>query len=109
MNCYVHKDRPSVAACVSCGNLICTECDVLVNNRHYCKECLSRTSRIAGMKFLRRSRTNRMISGICGGIGEYFGVDPVWIRVATVILAVMTWIFPVLIIYLALIFIIPKE
>lgn len=36
-------------------------------------------------KQLRKSRNNRVISGVCGGIGEYVGVDPVLIRVAFVI------------------------
>lgn len=38
------------------------------------------------MKRLYRSRDNRIIAGVCGGIGEYFGVDPVLIRVIAVIL-----------------------
>lgn len=29
---------------------------------------------------LRRSRSNRMIAGVCGGLGEFFGVDPFWFR-----------------------------
>lgn len=31
---------------------------------------------------LYRSRTNRMVSGVCGGLGEYLGLDPTWIRLA---------------------------
>ena len=31
-------------------------------------------------KRLYRSRTNRIICGVCGGVGEYFGVDPTIIR-----------------------------
>lgn len=27
-----------------------------------------------------RSRKERKIAGICGGLGEYFGVDPFWMR-----------------------------
>lgn len=30
---------------------------------------------------LRRSRTNRSIAGICGGLGEYLGIDPTLLRV----------------------------
>lgn len=40
---------------------------------------------------LTRSQDNRMITGVCGGIGEYFKVDPTWIRLAWVVLAVVTW------------------
>lgn len=32
-----------------------------------------------------RSSTNRKIAGICGGLGEYFNVDPVIVRLAWVI------------------------
>lgn len=37
---------------------------------------------------LRRSKRDRVIAGVCGGLGSYFGVDPVWFRLAFVILAV---------------------
>jgi len=33
------------------------------------------------MKTLYRSRKNRVIAGVCGGIGEYFDVDPTLIRI----------------------------
>ena len=38
-------------------------------------------------KRLYRSRTNSMIAGICGGLGEYFNVDPTILRVVAVLLA----------------------
>lgn len=37
---------------------------------------------------LRRSKRDRVIAGVCGGLGSYFGVDPVWFRLAFVILAI---------------------
>ncbi len=37
-------------------------------------------------KRLFRSRTDRMIAGVCGGIAEYFNIDPVIVRVIFVIL-----------------------
>jgi phage shock protein C len=39
-------------------------------------------------RLLRRSRTNKVIAGVCGGIGRYLGVDPVLIRIAFVVLAI---------------------
>ncbi len=36
-------------------------------------------------KQLYRSNTNRVLGGVCGGIGEYFNIDPVLIRLAFVI------------------------
>ena len=35
-------------------------------------------------KKLYKSSTNKMLAGVCGGIAEYFGVDPTWIRLAWV-------------------------
>ena len=37
------------------------------------------------MKRLYRSRTNRSISGVCGGLGEYLNIDPVVIRLLWVL------------------------
>jgi phage shock protein C len=38
-------------------------------------------------KRLYRSRTNRIIGGVAGGLGEYFDIDPLLIRILFVILA----------------------
>lgn len=38
-------------------------------------------------KKLYRSKTNRMICGVCGGIGEYLNIDPTIIRLLTILLA----------------------
>ncbi len=32
-----------------------------------------------------RSRDHRVIAGVCGGIAEYFEIDPMWVRIGTVI------------------------
>ena len=38
------------------------------------------------VKKLYRSREDRVLLGVCGGIGEYFGVDPVMVRLGAVLL-----------------------
>lgn len=35
---------------------------------------------------LKKSRTNKMIAGVCGGIGEYLGWDPTIVRIIFLIL-----------------------
>uniref|UniRef100_UPI004055BBBA PspC domain-containing protein n=1 Tax=Alistipes sp. TaxID=1872444 RepID=UPI004055BBBA len=35
---------------------------------------------------LRRSRDNRVLAGVCGGLGNFMGIDPVVIRIAVVLL-----------------------
>lgn len=59
-------------------------------------------------KRLYRSRVNRVVAGICGGIAEYFRIDPVIIRIATVLLTLITGGTGILV-YIIAIFIIPDE
>ena len=40
-------------------------------------------------KRLHKSKDNRMIAGICGGLGEYFGIDPTVIRLGWVLFCAM--------------------
>ena len=42
------------------------------------------------MKELKRSRTDRMIAGVCGGIGEYLDIDPNVIRLIWVVVTIFT-------------------
>ncbi|SHK57036.1 PspC domain-containing protein [Desulforamulus aeronauticus] len=61
------------------------------------------------MKRLVRSRSHKMLAGICGGLAEYLDMDPTVIRVIYVILSVLSAAFPGLLIYLILAFVIPSE
>src|SRR3972149_1129437 len=54
-------------------------------------------------KRLYRSTTDRKIWGVCGGLGEYFGIDPVLMRVVFVVLAFATGLGILLYIILALV------
>ena len=40
---------------------------------------------MAETKRLYRSRTDRVIAGVCGGLADYFGVDPILVRVVWVV------------------------
>ncbi len=59
-------------------------------------------------KSLRRSSDNRILLGICGGLGEFFGINPIWFRLAFVIAAIPGGL-PGLLIYLILWLIMPKS
>ncbi|GGN50534.1 phage shock protein PspC (stress-responsive transcriptional regulator) [Actinoplanes campanulatus] len=50
---------------------------------------------------LRRSRADRVLGGVCGGLGRYFGVDPVLLRIAAVALALATGVLAYLIAWAA--------
>lgn len=61
------------------------------------------------MKRIYRSRKNKMIAGICGGIAEMLDVDPTIVRLGVVLLAVVTAIIPFVITYLVGWIIIPDQ
>src|SRR4029453_14382794 len=46
---------------------------------------------VAPYKQLRRPLDDRIVAGVRGGVGRYFGVDPVLIRVAFAVAIVLTW------------------
>jgi len=43
-------------------------------------------------KRLLRSRSNRWIAGVCGGIGEYLNVDPTIIRILAIVIPGFGWL-----------------
>lgn len=57
---------------------------------------------------LRRSVANRQIAGVCGGLAEYFDVDPTAVRVGYVLLTVLT-AFSGFLVYLILWLVIPER
>ena len=57
---------------------------------------------------LYRSRKNRWIAGVCGGLSEYFKIDPVIVRVIFIVITLGGAGFGV-ILYIVLIFMIPIE
>jgi len=61
------------------------------------------------MKKLYRSKTNRIIAGVCGGIAEYSNVDATIIRLLVVLITIFTGIALGLIAYLIAIIVIPGK
>lgn len=57
---------------------------------------------------LRRSK-DRMVAGVCGGIAEYYGWKPDRVRIAYVILSILSAAFPGIIVYLLLWLVMPDE
>lgn len=57
---------------------------------------------------LTRSSRDRVISGVCGGFGEYFSIDPVIIRIGWVLLSVMN-VMPGILAYIICIIAIPED
>lgn len=59
-------------------------------------------------KVLRRSHNNRIIAGVCSGLGDFFGIAPFWFRLAFLI-ALIPGGIPGLGAYVLAWLIIPKE
>lgn len=58
-------------------------------------------------KKLYRSPTDKKIAGVCGGVAEYFNIDPTIVRLVFVLLG-LTW-FTGVIVYIVAAFIIPEK
>ncbi len=58
---------------------------------------------------LRRSIVNCHIAGVCGGVGEFLGLDPTAVRVAYVLLSIFSAGFPGILVYVVLWILIPKR
>ncbi|HET9905054.1 MAG TPA: PspC domain-containing protein [Anaerolineales bacterium] len=59
-------------------------------------------------KPLTRSISNRMVAGVCAGLGEYLGIDPTIIRLLTV-LAFFTGFGGIAIVYLIMAIVVPEQ
>lgn len=57
---------------------------------------------------LRRSRSDRMIGGVCGGLGEFFGLSSFWFRIAFLI-ALIPGGVPGLLLYFIMWIIVPGD
>jgi phage shock protein C len=62
----------------------------------------------ATTKTLRRSRRNRIFGGVCGGLGEFFGLKAIWFRLAF-LLALIPGGIPGFLVYILAWIIIPSE
>ena len=58
---------------------------------------------------LRRSRTERMIAGVCAGLAHHFGLDVTLVRVLYVLVSILSVAFPGILVYLVLWIVIPEE
>lgn len=60
------------------------------------------------MKRLTLSNKDKKVSGVCGGIAEYFDTDPTLVRLAWIILDIMTGIFPGILAYIIIAIVMPR-
>jgi len=60
-------------------------------------------------KRLRRSNRERMLGGVCGGIAEYFNVDPTIVRIIYIAVSILSVAFPGILAYLILWAVMPRS
>jgi len=58
-------------------------------------------------KRLTRSSRYKMIAGVCGGLAEYFVLDPTIVRIAYVLVSILSAAFPGILAYIVLMFVMP--
>ena len=61
-----------------------------------------------GSRKLYRSRNNRMIFGVCAGLGEFFGIDTTVVRLVFAAGALLGF-GSFILIYLVMFFVVPEE
>ena len=59
-------------------------------------------------KALTRSRTDRMIAGVCGGLARWLGWDPTVVRIGYIVLSVCSAAFPGILVYIVLWLVMPE-
>lgn len=60
-------------------------------------------------KRLYKSRDNKVLAGVLGGVGKYFDVDPVLVRLIYILIAVGTGVVPGIVVYILGALIIPEK
>lgn len=58
-------------------------------------------------KKLTRS-TNKVLAGVCGGIAEYFEIDPTLVRICYAALSIFTAAFPGVLLYIIMLILMPQ-
>ena len=58
---------------------------------------------------LRRSRSNRVIAGVVGGLAQHFGIDPTLARVLYVVISICSAAFPGILVYIICWLVVPED
>jgi phage shock protein PspC (stress-responsive transcriptional regulator) len=61
------------------------------------------------IKRVYRSETDKKLAGVCGGIAEYFALDSSLIRIAWVVITILSGVLPGILAYILLATIIPVK
>ncbi|MFC6324264.1 PspC domain-containing protein [Companilactobacillus baiquanensis] len=59
-------------------------------------------------KRITRSSDDRFLAGVCGGLGEYFGIDSTWIRLGFIFMTPFSYFLTILV-YIVCVFLMPEK
>ncbi len=112
MNHTDDEKKDTIGTCARCGKEVRPEDAVVIDGKLYCRTCAEKIKHEEmHSKRLYRSMTSRFIAGVCGGIGEYLGIDPTIIRIIVVVLMFLPhWsgFFTMILIYTLLWIVMPE-
>jgi len=60
-------------------------------------------------KRLFRTKRDSILGGVCGGIAEYFDLDPSLVRIGYILLSILSAAFPGFLVYIILWIVIPEK
>lgn len=61
------------------------------------------------MKKFKRSRNNKIIAGVSGGVATYLDVDPIVVRLVLLFIFIATGFFPLVVVYALVVILVPLE
>jgi phage shock protein C len=71
--------------------MYCNYCGKAIqDDANHCAYCGTRVGGVVARKRLIRPRTGRKIAGVCAGVGEYFDLDVILVRLVWLLVAIMT-------------------
>ena len=88
--------------CNACGKSI-------TDDARYCNYCGAGVGAPHHARKLVRPRTDRKIAGVCVGVGNYLGWDPIVVRLLWVFLTCVSGILPGIVVYVLAWIIVPEE
>jgi phage shock protein C len=87
----------------------CAACQKeIAGDSHFCCYCGARQAAARGARKLMRSVMDKKIAGVCGGMADYFGLDPTLLRIIWAFVALATGLVPGIAAYLIAWFLMPQ-
>lgn len=114
-NCKAEINE-NAAVCLNCGvnagvgDKFCPNCGAETNpNQDVCIKCGLSLKKEAKSEKLHRSKTKKILAGVCGGLSEKTGVNPWVFRIGLIVSHFLVFGLLLDIVYIIMIFALPKE